>query len=234
MDRQASVRGLLGELAALLADARRPFALYTLLLGGLAALGVLAGLTETAAGTLSYGFSVDEDDTLESALFDLASAVLSVVGTYLLLTRLLAARGRFEPGSTRFWHYLGMAILSAIAIGLGFLLLIVPGVILLVRWSASSGFLIGSRQGVTTSLGSSWAATKGHGWSIFLASIVLLAALVVALVIGGAIGELAGDQVGGVLSAFIEAATGGLFAAFGIAVYCRVHDDARRIGEVFA
>lgn len=234
MDRDASVGGILGEMLSLLGDSARDFALYTLVLGGLTAAGVVAGLTETTAGALEYGFTVDGSDSPASALFELLAAVASVFGTYLLLTRFLAARGRLRTGGGRFWPYVGMSILSAIGIVLGLILLIIPGVLLMVRWSAASGFLIGAGESVTGSLSGSWEATKGHGWPIFFSAIILFVGFAIVSGVVAAVLELAGGAVADVALAFVEAGASGALAAFGIAVYCRVRDDAQEIGEVFA
>jgi hypothetical protein len=234
MTRKPSVGGILGEIFALLRDAGRAFALYTLVVGGLAAFGALAGLSETAAGQLNFGFRFDSSDTPASALFELVSLAVSIFGTYLLLVRFLAVRGRLHADGGRFWPYLGMAILSALGTILGFVLLLIPGFLLMVRWSAASGFVIGAGEGVTESLSSSWNATQGHGWAIFFATVIPFVGLVVASAVIDALLTVAGASVVEVASAFVEAAAGGVFAAFGIAVYCCVHDDAREISEVFA
>lgn len=234
MDKDASVGGILGELVSLVGDTARDFGLYTLVVGGIAAVGTLAGLTETAADSIAYGFQVDGNDSPASAAFELFSAAVSVFGTYLLLTRFLAARGRMRAGGTRFWHYLGMSILSLIAVFFGLVLLVVPGLFLLVRWSAASGFAIGGREGVIDSLSASWDATKGHGWAIFLSAIILFFGVAISQGVAAAIFGLASDEVGSAASALVEAAAGGAFAALGIAIYCRVRDDAGEISEVFA
>jgi hypothetical protein len=65
----ASFGGILRELMALLADAWRELAVYTLVLGALTTVGVWAGLTETSAGTLNMGFRVDASDGPASASF---------------------------------------------------------------------------------------------------------------------------------------------------------------------
>ena len=233
MKREASVGGILGETMSLLRDAARDFALYTLVVGGLAAFGTIAGLSDTA-GELDFGFRIDSSDKPASALFELVSLIVGIFGTYLLLGRFLAVRGRLGEGGGRFWPYLGMAILSALGMIVGLLLLVVPGIVLLVRWSAASGFVIGAGQGVTESLSSSWAATEGHGWAIFFAAVVLFVGLAVASAVIGAVLAVAGASVADMASAFVEAASGGVFAAFGIAIYGCVHDDAREVSEVFA
>jgi hypothetical protein len=156
------------------------------------------------------------------------------VGGYWLITRFLAARGRYVEGPTRFWAYLGMGILSVIAIVFGLILLIVPGLILLVRWSAASGFVVGNRQGVTESLSASWQATRGRGWSIFAAGLLFFIGLSIA---GGVIGAATGAismTVNGAVSVFVQAFGSAATIALGIAIYMLVHDDTRELGEVFA
>jgi hypothetical protein len=153
MASEATVGGILSELAALVGDAARDVALYVLVIGGLAAVGVVLGLTETATMAFSFGFQVNATDGAVKSLFDLVSAVVGVYGGYWLLTRLLAARGRYD-GRGRFWAYFGLVILSFLGIGLGLLFVVVPGLILLVRWSAASGYLIGPGQSVMEALAS--------------------------------------------------------------------------------
>jgi hypothetical protein len=234
MKHEANVGGILAELLSLVGDAGRDVALYILVVGGLTAVGVLAGFSETTAGVLNYGFSVGTDDTPASALFELFAAIVGIVAIYLLLTRLLAARGRLATGGGRFWPYLGMAIVSTIAVVLGLFMLIIPGVVLLVRWSAASGFLIGAGEGVTDSLGASWDATEGHGWAIFFAGLIVSVGVLVGSVIIGVLLAFTSEQVVAVVSAFIEAASGAVFAAFGVAIYCLVHDAGEDLSEVFA
>jgi hypothetical protein len=56
----------------------------------------------------------------------------------------------------------------------------------------------------------------------------------VASAVIGAVLAVAGASLADLVSAFVEAAAGGVFAAFGIAIYGCVHDDAREVSEVFA
>jgi len=231
---EASITGIFRELAFLLADARREFALYTLVLGGLSAIGIVVGLTEATTGGLDFGFSIDAADTTATGLFDIASSVVGLVGTYLLLTRFLAVRGRLHLRGTRFWHYVGMLVLSVIAIVLGSMLLFVPGVILLIRWSAASGFVIGAGEGVTGSLTASWNATRGHSWKIFVCAIILLVAMTLCAGGIGALAGVIGAQAASVVSAFVQTAISAVLAAFGIAIYCVVHDESQELSEVFA
>lgn len=234
MRNQATFSEIFRALFSLLGAARRDLAIYILVVGGLTAIGVMLGLTETASGTISYGFSVDANDSAGSALFDLLSAIVSIVASYVLLLRYLAASGTRFTGEHRFWSYLGLAILSGLGIVLGFFLLIVPGFILLVRWSAASGFLLGGRKGVFDSLGASWEATKGSGWAIFFAAIVMFFGLVLAIGMLSGIFGIAGETVGGIVTSFAEAAISAVYSGLGIAIYLLVRSDAEELDKVFA
>ena len=234
MRNEASFTGIFGELSSLLTDAWREAALYTLVIGGVAAIGLLAGVTEPATETFDFGFNLNSSDDPAGSLFELAVAIATLVATYFLLKRYLAVKGRLQGDGNRFWPYFGMALLSGLGIAFGIVLLIVPGLILLVRWSAASGYVIGAGQGVTDSLTSSWNATKGHGWAIFFAGLALyVGSIMVAGLIGGILGVASLSAVNTIIP-FSEAATNSVFSAFGIAVYCLVHDDTEQLSEVFA
>lgn len=234
MEKDFSVGHFISAAGALISDTARETLLYVLAVGGITAIGVWLGLTEPSDLSFGFGFMISADDDLLSALFDLASFVVSLVAGYWLLTRFLAAQGRDGGGAGRFWHYLAMSILSMIALVVGFLLLIVPGLILLVRWAAAAGFVIDAKEGVTDALAASWRATKGHSWAIFFAGLIIAVCLAI---LGGAAGILfsfMGAMAGGVVSAFIEAFASAIFLAFGIGVYCQLHDGTEELEEVFA
>ena len=234
MKNEATFVGIFSELWSVIGTARQEFAIYVAVVGGLTAVGALADLTESSAGTLSFGFQLGAGRSLGTGLFDLFLTVVSTVAAYWLLTRYLAGKGRLRTENNRFWPYLGMAILSGFAVVLGLVLLIVPGLVLLVRWSAASGFLLGAGDGVTDSMRASWHATEGHGWAIFFAALVLFVGLMIGAGVIGAVAGAMGTTVVDVVTSIVESVTGGIFLAFGIAVYCLVHDDMDRLGEVFA
>ncbi len=73
---------------------------------------------------------------------------------------------------SRFWSLLGLGIVAAIAIGLGFLLLVVPGLILYSGWFVVVPVLIMERKGVFDSLSRSWELTSGYKWQIFAVIVI--------------------------------------------------------------
>jgi hypothetical protein len=88
---------------------------------------------------------------------------------------------------------LGLTILWALGFGLGWVLLVVPGLILLTMWSVSAPALVAERTGVIAAFGRSRALTKGFRWSIF-ATLVLFGVVYFILVfmVGGGSGVALG------------------------------------------
>ena len=83
---------------------------------------------------------------------------------------------------------IGLAIISSIAVGFGFLLLIVPGVILMLMWSVAVPVLVAERKGVFDSLGRSSELTKGAKGRIFGIFIVVFIAYGIASTVLGIVG----------------------------------------------
>lgn len=69
-----------------------------------------------------------------------------------------------------------LGILSALAITLGFMLLLVPGVILYVMWSVAAPALVEERLGPIEAFGRSRDLTRGARWQIFALILVIFVA----------------------------------------------------------
>ncbi len=78
-------------------------------------------------------------------------------------------------GTARLLPALGLMILSVLGIYGGFILLLVPGCILLAMWSVCFPVLLGEDTGVIEAFGRSCALTKGYRWKIFLLFLVIFA-----------------------------------------------------------
>ena len=110
---------------------------------------------------------------------------------------------------------IGAGIVAGIAIGFGFILLIVPGLILLTIWAVFAPAIVLERAGVFQSLGRSRELVRGNGWQVFgvIVIIYLIAWVVSALfsVLGAAIADFVGrlilDYIGTVLTAPLTALT---------------------------
>ena len=85
----------------------------------------------------------------------------------------------------RYLSFLFTLIVVAIAVGIGYVLFIIPGIYLMVKLSLAPVEAVVGRKGVVDSLSASWHATDGNFWSILVAIILML---VVVLVISGVLG----------------------------------------------
>lgn len=115
-----------------------------------------------------------------SRLSALAAFIVSVAGIFLLQASLVEAvadvrdgRADLTLGATlgRAWPRVGtvvaVSIVAGIAIAIGFVLIIVPGLYLMTIWSVVVPAVVLEKLGVFDSLGRSRALVKGYGWTVF-------------------------------------------------------------------
>ena len=74
---------------------------------------------------------------------------------------------------------IAVSVLAGLGIGIGFLLLIVPGLILLTFWAVVAPVTVIERPGVFSVFGRSRELVRGYGWPVF-GTIVLVFLLVIA------------------------------------------------------
>lgn len=142
----------------------------------------------------------------------------------------------FSAGLNKFLPGLGLLILWFLGVGFGWMLFIVPGLMLMAAWSASLPALVAENSGVTESFGRSRALTKGYRWAIF--GTLLVALLVIyapVLVFGGAVmassnGLLTG-QAPSVLFMLVMAVYGWLVSMFINALITSIYLDCRLAKE---
>lgn len=88
---------------------------------------------------------------------------------------------------------IGLAIVAGFAIAIGFVLIIIPGLILLTWWSVAAPAMVIERAGVFGSLGRSRDLVRGNGWNVFgtilLVLLIDIAVNIVAAIIGAALGD---------------------------------------------
>ena len=113
-----------------------------------------------------------------------------------------------------FWKYLGASILLALAVAIGFVLLIVPGIILALMFMFTTFVVIERELGPIDAMSESHRLTRGHKWRLFgfvlllvLINVLGVLALVVGLLVSIPVSTLAVVHAYRVLGGKPEAAT---------------------------
>lgn len=79
-----------------------------------------------------------------------------------------------------FWPLVGVSILFGLGVLLGFVLLIIPGLILIVIWSVVAPVTVLERPGVWAAFGRSRQLVRGNGWNVF--GVIVMVFVIVVLV----------------------------------------------------
>ncbi len=189
-----------------------------------------------SGSAFDFGFSIDEALISQGAVA--VTVVISVFIIGMLAHYWLFAgmtRRTEAPSFNRFFPYLGMYILSSIAIVFGFVLFIVPGFILSVRWIALLPIVIDRGDRAMDAFGDSWKMTQGYGWSIFGAGLIIGIALLGVAIVFGLATAFSGPAslFGSFLSASLETVFTAVFAALSVTVYNQLRDDNDALTNVF-
>jgi hypothetical protein len=178
------------NLGALLGSAILLFIVVGLIAGLLQSVGgivliLLAAIVRVAGDALYVGFVVElVSDVRDGRRDQTVGDLFSAASPYIL-------------------PLIGFGILFAIGLAIGFVLLIVPGLILLTFWSVGAPAIVVEGASPIDAFGRSWRLVRGEAWSVF--GVLLLVFLIVIAVqaVLGAIGAAIG--AGGLIVAAIVA-----------------------------
>ena len=92
----------------------------------------------------------------------------------------------------RIWALIGASLLYALGVFIGFLLLVIPGIYLAIRWVVASVTVILEDRGPTASLGRSAELVRGRWWPVFG---VMILGLIIQFVIGAIVGAIFGAAI---------------------------------------
>ena len=87
------------------------------------------------------------------------------------------------------------AILGGIGIALGFLLLIIPGLVLLTWWALVGPVIVMERKPAMAAFGRSRELVRGHGWQVFGILVVMLLIQIIVSSIFQALADSIGDDI---------------------------------------
>ncbi|MBI1210360.1 MAG: hypothetical protein GC190_02770 [Alphaproteobacteria bacterium] len=143
-----------------------------------------------------------------------------------------------QTGVANLFPLLGLAIVVGLGVGIGFMLLIIPGLILVTCWLVASPALVVEHLGIFAAMQRSLHLSRGHRWALFGIIVVfyiaiMIVAMIVGLIVTGSVGlqALAAAQSGGIVFGLIN----GIAQTFVIMVttvgVAAVYFELRRIKE---
>jgi hypothetical protein len=162
-------------------------------------LGFLGSIISLLASVLYAGYTVKlvqdvRDGRLDNSVGELLSAAMPYIGTLIL-----------------------NGIIFGVAVFIGFLLLIVPGLILITIWSVVGPAIVVENRGAIEAFGRSRELVRGNGWPVFgaivLAFLILVGVYMVASIFGAAVADDAGLIVMGVIANIVAAPVAALVSS---------------------
>ncbi len=91
-------------------------------------------------------------------------------------------RDMFAVFQRNYWNAVAANVVVGLIVGLGFVMLIVPGIIFAIRLAFVPYLVIDREMELTEALGKSWEMTKGYGGQIFLMGIIAFFIIILGLI----------------------------------------------------
>ncbi len=176
-------------------------------------LALVAAILSLAATTLFTGMVVElvadvQDGRRDATVGQLLKAATPVLGQLILV-----------------------GIVAGIGIAIGFVLIIVPGLILITIWSVAAPVVVLENPGGLRALGRSRELVRGNGWSVFGVILVLVIGVGILAAVIEAIGDSGGTGVGIVVRIIVQILTAPLAALAASVIYFELRSPAA--GEAF-
>lgn len=145
--------------------------------------------------------------------------VVGIVATYFLLDAVVRRTGlRSRTGGDAFVPFCLMSILATLGVFGGFILLVIPGLVIMARWMLAGTLVVARGDGARQALGESWERTSGAEFAILIALLALLI-VPIAVVIACAVLFDPADPVGIGASQIASSAMSAVIQAMGVALY---------------
>ena len=124
----------------------------------------------------------------------------------------------------------------SVAVAIGFVLLIVPGVMMALAWCVAAPALIAERTGITQVFGRSAQLTRNHRWSILGLAVIAFVALMILEGVLFAVGLRAGvgavtSAVGSPVGIIVAGIVSGLFQAAAASVIAVLYAELRSLKD---
>ena len=146
---------------------------------GLLAVTIISGII--SGPTSMFQINIQENDfhlfMIPLALFAIGFGIFIAgpIGYSTKWVFLKAARGEnyeikdmFAVFERNYWNAVAGNVVVGLIVGIGILMLIVPGIIFACRLAFVPYLIIDRRMDLTEALNKSWEMTRGYGWQVFL------------------------------------------------------------------
>ncbi len=187
------------------------------------------------AATAGLGILFDLNGWAESGA-NLVVNIATIALGYVMANAMLRNSGLAPEGLTAgFGTYFGISILTGLGTLVGLVLLVIPGIVLLVRWSPAIGYGLAGEVTANGALSASWHSTGPHFWPILVALLLPAASMIAGLLIYVAPFSVDG-QIGPfaiILGNVLMMASSVLGGAIGIAVFGLLAAPRSELREVF-
>ena len=124
---------------------------------------------------------------LNMVLASIGTAAATIIVAESYLGRAISAGEAFRRAAPFLGRIIVAAVLSAFLMGLGFLLLVIPGIIVAVGLATTTpALVVEDLDSAVSAMSRSWSLTRGHRWRIFRAlSLVLFLMYIPVVALGG-------------------------------------------------
>jgi fumarate reductase subunit D len=195
---------------------------------------VVAGLPNQLGGDFESSAGV-----AQSIIAFIISVILYFVGQAVILyAAFQAMRGRdviigdaIGRAFSRFLSLLGISILVGLGVAIGFMLLIVPGIILALRWAVAVPACVVENKGPLESMRRSAELTKGHRWKVFgIWVLIAIVAIIILIIVGvfAGLGAVVAQGLGRVLIAgVISLILTAIVTAYSYVLNAMIYHDLR-------
>lgn len=169
-------------------------------------------------GAITF-FTRDMTRVTDGLVLGIAGIAVGIVAAYLLLEAVVRRTGlRSRTHDDTFLPFCVMSILSVLGVFAGFILLIIPGLVILSRWMLAATMVIARGDGAKRALGDSWERTRGAEFSILVALLALVIAPIVVMIASGVLFDPT-DPVGIGISQLASSAMSAVIQMMGVALF---------------
>lgn len=159
---------------------------------------------------LTVVLGIEDKSETYGPIPEILSTVISFFASYVMVRlSFTAMRGgvvswkeAFAIDWNQFVWYILAGIITGIIAGLGFILLIIPGLFIITRLALSNLALIDEHLLPIDSIKRSWALTRGHFWQMFLAGVIIVGLNIVGTALLG-VGVLVSSPLSFLFSVYI-------------------------------